>query len=47
MEENMDNNILTYPEGWEKFKQALDFLPEDDAAREAFAKGMLILAVTS
>lgn len=37
----MENEILinTYPEGWEKVKESLDFVPEEE--REGFLFGLM------
>ncbi|MFY9140010.1 MAG: hypothetical protein WAO30_04495 [Thermacetogeniaceae bacterium] len=34
-----DNNLFTYPEGWNEMLAALDFLPEEQ--REAFLMGLV------
>ena len=34
-----ENNLFTYPKGWNEMLAALDFLP--DEAREAFLKGLV------
>lgn len=34
--------LFTYPEGWEKMKENMDFLPEE--ARDGFLSGYLSIA---
>jgi uncharacterized protein YjeT (DUF2065 family) len=38
------NDLFTYPEGWNKMIKELDFLPDDDKARNEFLAGYLAMA---